>query len=85
MNEVLVTVGGLLFSVSGGGFVVVKFFLRDEGEVASDLRVKHGWERPQALNRVRWWRRGLELGFVLLFVAAILVTMLGLFWFAIEK
>jgi hypothetical protein len=32
MNEVLVTVGGLLFSVSGGGFVVVKFFLRDEGE-----------------------------------------------------
>jgi hypothetical protein len=86
MNEIWVAVGGLLFSVAGSGFAVVRFFLPHEGDRVSDLMAKHsGWDPGYTLDRVRWWRQGLEFIFVLLFVAAILTTILGVFWFAIEE
>jgi hypothetical protein len=79
-------VGALLLSIGGGGFVVARFFLPHEADRASDLMNRRsGWDPGYVLDRIRWWRRGLELVFVLLFIAGILAIIFGLFWFAIEK
>ena len=86
MNEIWLPIGGLLLSIGGGGFAVLRFFLPHEGDRASDLMAKHsGWDPGYALDRIRWWRWDLELVFVLLFVAGVLTTIFGLFWSAIEK
>lgn len=64
---------------------MVRFFLPHEADTANKLMEKHPkWDPGYAIDRVRWFRWGLELVFVLLFVAAILTTIFGLFWFAIE-
>jgi hypothetical protein len=86
MNDIWLAVGVLLLSIGGGGFAVVRFFLPQEGDRASDLvSQRRGWDPGYVLDRICWWRWGLELAFALLFIAGILTTIIGVYWSAIEK